>query len=81
MNRWPRRKKQKRAHDWRIGQLTVEGLGSGKVPSKQERDGGVWVRYFCHIRKPPRKAFSFLPSRVPGGSFFSRLLFPPPSTT
>jgi hypothetical protein len=37
--------------------------------------------YFSHMRNPPRKAFRLLPSRVPGGSFFSFLLFPPPSTT
>jgi len=39
------------------------------------------VCYFCHMRKPPRKAFLLLPSRAPEGSLFNFLLFPPPSIT
>ena len=42
---------------------------------------GLAIWFFCHMRKPPRKALSLLPRRAPGGSFFSFLLFPPPSTT
>src|SRR6266478_4640390 len=43
--------------------------------------GNLHRYYFCHMRNPPRKAFRLLPSCVPVGSFFSFLLFPPPSTT
>ena len=53
----------------------------GEILTKQERDSRSLVRYFCHMVKPPRKAFSLLPSRVPGGRFFNFLEFPPPNTT
>ena len=60
-------------------------VGEGKV-QRPRCKAGTWgtghhVRYFPHMRKPPRNAFSLFPNRAPAGSFFNFLQFPPPSTT
>ena len=64
-----------------IANQEVAEDGVGQMPNKAGARCKSVFRYFCHIRNPPRKAFSLLPSSVPGGSFFNFLLFPPPSTT
>jgi hypothetical protein len=68
-----------RLSEW---ELEIDRQPSDDAIKESRREGeivdGVQA---SHTRKPPRKAFSLLPSRVPGGSFLSFLLFPPPSTT
>ena len=57
--------------DYRVSRLLLPFL----------KDDNLKFCCFCHMRKPPWKAHSLLPSRACGGSFFNFLLFPPPSTT